>query len=299
MPYTLFKCCLLSLLGLCLCANLSQAQEVNAEIPGDKAQKADEIIQRYIQALGGHESLTQIHSLLIKGKSLGGEFSIKMPTQLVIKNPGKNKLEISVMNQKMVRATDGQISWGVNPFMGKGQPRQIPQFENDTRNNVFYTIGKNLIDYKERGFEAEYLGRISYKGHKAYHLRLKGELHEDEYYIDVKTFLLLMAKVDYSKSHFDNYKKVGNILFPHLIEGEEEDFRMEVEEVILNNQVADAEFEMPFAQFNDEENILLNHAIEEETFDIAEEEHSPEDIIAQYQQQVGSQPTLGQARAYE
>ncbi len=256
--------------------------------PDEREALAHEVIAKYIQALGGKENLLKINSLTLEGNSEGGDFGIEMPLRMHIKNPGKNKMEIAIMNQKMVRATDGEISWAVNPFVGKGEARQIPQFESDKRNNVLYTLGKNLIDYKERGYKAEYMGKISYKGKKVHHLRLSAELSEDEYYIDARTYYLLMAKVDFGKNFYDNYKKVGDILFPHSIETEKDNFHIKVEKVIINDSIDDAEFMMPFTRFNTEEYVLLNQHIEDETFDISLDDNpEPTQLAAQCLKAIG------------
>ncbi len=269
---------LFSFLLIVLSYTLITAQENE---PDEKEELANEVITKYIQALGGKENLLTINSLTIEGNSEGGDFGMEMPLRMHVKNPGKNKMEFAIMNQKMVRATDGEIAWAVNPFVGKGEARQIPQFESDKRNNVLYTFGKNLIDYKERGYKAEYLGKISYRGKQVHHLRLSAELSEDEYYIDAHTYYLLMAKVDYSKNFYDNYKKVGDVLFPHSIETEKDNFHIKVEKVILNDTIDDTEFMMPFTRFNTEEHILLNRHIEDETFEISQEENLDATQLAQ------------------
>ncbi len=269
---------------LYICTHNTQAQETSNE----KREEAEEVIAKYIQAIGGKENLLKINSMTLEGSGDAGRFGVEMPITIHIKNPGKNKVEIAIMNQKMVRATDGEISWAVNPFMGKGQAQQIPQYDNDTRNNVLYTLGKNLIDYKERGYTAEYLGRISFRGKKVHHIRLVSDLAEDEYYIDARTFYLLMAKVDFANNYYDNYEKIGDITIPHSIEGEKNDFKIQVEKVIINNDIDDTEFEMPFSQFNIEENILLNQNIEDETFDISEEDDvNPNEIAQKFLDKIG------------
>jgi hypothetical protein len=113
---------------LYICTHNTQAQETSNE----KREEAEEVIAKYIQAIGGKENLLKINSMTLEGSGDAGRFGVEMPITIHIKNPGKNKVEIAIMNQKMVRATDGEISWAVNPFMGKGQAQQIPQYDNDT-----------------------------------------------------------------------------------------------------------------------------------------------------------------------
>ena len=268
------------------------AQETSIE-QEEKEARAEEIIKNYITALGGKQRLNQIQSLIIKGQGRGATYDMMLPMTVYVKNPGMNKVEISIMNQKIIMATDGEMSWGLNPFMGNGQPRQMPlnipnENNNSINNNVFFTIGKNLIDYKEKGFQAEYVGKTNFQGKKAFRLKLKSDLTEDDYYIDTENYYLLMAKVDYSKNYFDNYKKVGDIFFPHSIEGGKQNFKMEVEQVILNDSIDNEEFKMPFTQFNTEEHVLLNQSIDEETFEFSDTDHNPQELIKLYASAVGN-----------
>ncbi|NJO01645.1 MAG: hypothetical protein HC880_08095 [Bacteroidia bacterium] len=103
--------------------------------------------------------------------------------------------------------------------------------------------------------------------------------------------------MNYTKNYYSNYKKVGNIVFPHYLEEGEKSFSIEVDEVVINSEIADEEFKMPFAQFNAEENILLNRRIEDETFEFSEEDWNASEIIARYTQAVGEQFNLEQKKS--
>ncbi|NJO01646.1 MAG: hypothetical protein HC880_08100 [Bacteroidia bacterium] len=167
------RVCITALLSVgFFCPNPLSAQEQEET----KNEKADEVILKYVQAIGGISNLSKISSLLIKGEGKGGSYLMTLPMTLYVKNPGKNKVEISINDQKMVMATDGKIAWGLNPFSGNGQPRQVPQEELETQNHVFYTIGKNLINYKEMGFRAEYLGKTNFRGNRVHRIRLISDL---------------------------------------------------------------------------------------------------------------------------
>lgn len=266
--------------------------QTDAELQEEKEAKAAEVIKKYVSALGGKNQLNEIHSLTIKGQGKGGSYDMMLPMTVYVKNPDKNKVEISIMNQKIVMATDGRISWGLNPFTGNGQPQQVPNFYEEMVNHVFFTMGKNLIDYQEKGFRAEYVGKTNFQGKKAHRIKLISDLAEDDYYIDAENYYLLMAKVDYSKNYFDNYKRVGNIFFPHSIESGKQNFKMEVDQVILNDSIADNEFSMPFTQFNIEEHVLLNQNIEEETFEFSDENLNPQELLRLYALAVGDETDL-------
>ena len=279
----------------------AQNDLANGEKKEKMAEKAAEIINKYIEALGGKTNLEKISSLVIRGKGQSGFYTKSLPIVKYVKNPGKNKTEISLMNQKMVTATNGDISWEINPFYGNGQPRQMPELaeefkikESDNKNDVLYTIGKNLINYKERGYEAEYMGKTNFRGKKAHHIRLTSDVSEDDYYIDALSYLLLMAKVDFSKNYYDDYKKVGNITFPHKMEegGGYREMKIEVDEVLINDDIDDKVFEMPFTQFNIEEDVFLNEKIEDETFDFSDENLTAEVIVNDYLKLTGSVPLL-------
>jgi photosynthetic reaction center cytochrome c subunit len=109
------------------------------------AQSADQILDKYIQALGGAQKLASITSLAEKGTSAGyGPESDKRAVEIYAKAPGQRTTIIHTLNGDSTTTVDGQSGWVAAPL------RPVP---------VLALAGTNLDGAK---FEAEmsFPGRI-------------------------------------------------------------------------------------------------------------------------------------------
>lgn len=242
------------------------------------------IIDKYIEAIGGKDNLQDIKTLILKGTGKNGLLEMDLPMNIYIKNPDKTRTEVEIMEQQMVSAFDGDVIWELNPFVGNGKAREVPQrFEAlKLKNSVFFILSKYLLNYKEKGFKAKYLGKANFQGKKTHRVQLASEYGLFDYYLDIRTYYLLMAKVNGEKHYFDDYKKVGSITIPHFLKNERTGFQMNIEEVVFNETINDDKFEMPYTQFNPSENILLNKKINDEIFDFSEEDLTGDEIIEKF-----------------
>jgi len=80
------------------------------QAPG--APSADEILDKYIQAIGGAERLSRITSFVAKGTSSGyGPESGKRPTEIYANAPGLRSMIIHTDNGDSTTTTDGRAAW--------------------------------------------------------------------------------------------------------------------------------------------------------------------------------------------
>lgn len=80
------------------------------QAPG--APSADEILDKYIQAIGGADRLARITSFVAKGTSSGyGPESGKRPTEIYAKAPGQRSMVIHTDNGDSTTTTDGRAAW--------------------------------------------------------------------------------------------------------------------------------------------------------------------------------------------
>ncbi len=70
---------------------------------------ADEVIAKYLQALGGREKLAAIKTMRIKGKVVvgSGAMEMEMPLLMELKRPGKMRSENTVQGHTMIQGYDG------------------------------------------------------------------------------------------------------------------------------------------------------------------------------------------------
>jgi outer membrane lipoprotein-sorting protein len=215
----------------------------------------DQIVEKHAQAMGGADKLKAIRSMRMTGStSVAG---MDAPTVMVFKRPDKVRLDLSIMDQKVIQAADATSAWMVNPFTTGPDPQPMPEeAAADFRSGG--EVEGALIDYKAKGSTLELLGKEDVGGKPAYKLKLvrKGG-RTDTVYLDADTFLQVKAmsrrKVEGQEieveSAMSDYRDVEGIKVAHKIEqsGGPAAFTMTIEKVEMNLPIEDSLFAAPSA----------------------------------------------------
>lgn len=179
-----------------------------------KAQTAEEIISKHIEAIGGADNWRKVNSVKMEGvlQVQGAEVAV---TITVLHNKGMRQ-DISVMGMtgyEFVTPTEG---WSFMPFQGQQEPEAMTAEKLAESQDQLDAQG-NLVDYSQKGHSAEYLGKEDVEGTECFKIRLnkKGGTHETMF-IDPKTFYVLQSKTVQKAngqemevtSTFANYEKL-------------------------------------------------------------------------------------------
>ncbi|MCK5147403.1 hypothetical protein KAR48_11640 [bacterium] len=210
---------------------------------------ADEIIQKNMDACGGTEQWANIKSLKMTGTYTN--FSDPESFTLIRQRPDLYRFECRRINMLTVHAYDGNDAWWVNPLMGPdhASPRTIPTQGNldkvTLRERFFEPVFWN---YTARGNQVELIGKEDLDGEEVYNLKvtLKDKSVEN-WFISIETFLVVSMTGDtYDfgmknrlETFFSDYREVGGIKLPYLIESEYGiRYRVyEVDEIKLNPEI--------------------------------------------------------------
>jgi hypothetical protein len=175
-----------------------------------------------------------------------------------VKRPGMFRLEFSYQGTTSVFANDGKSGWQVAPLQGQFDPKEMPP-EADSAGSVDqHDIEGPLVDWREKGHTVELVGREKLPGGEAFKLKIVlkgGAIRYD--YVDVASHLLV--RTDFTRivrgrpvqlhSTLSDYREVGGLFFPHLIETRAEDrpqvIKIAVEKIELNPDLPDARFQFP------------------------------------------------------
>ncbi len=218
-------------------------------------QTVDEIIAKNIQARGGLEKIKNLQTLRMSGRLSMGGFRAQFVEEA--KRPLKIRQEQIIQGMAGVDAYDGKTAWRVAPWEGRKDPDLISA---DDRKYLLEAadIEGQLIDYKNKDHQAEYVGHDSVEGTDCYKIKLtlaSGDVRY--YYIDADTFLELKIEdevkvrgtVRYTETYYGDYEKVDGMFFPMAIEmggkGETERAKMTVDKIDVNQPIPDARFAMP------------------------------------------------------
>jgi hypothetical protein len=183
-----------------------------------KAQTADEIINKYIEAIGGKDKLSQVKSVYLEGTAnVNGNDN---PYSISILNGKGFKYEAEFNGQKFVQVYTDSSGWAINPFAGGSGAEAMPDDVYKAGREQIYATAQ-LFDYAAKGNKVELEG----KDGGTYKLKVTSTNGTQSiYYIDASTYYITKAvrqsemqgqMVDLTIT-FSDYKKTDfGTLFPY------------------------------------------------------------------------------------
>lgn len=218
------------------------------------AQTAEEIINTYVENIGGREAWESLQATLIKGTV--NEDGMVIPVSLYNTQEGKMLVIIDLQGQIMPYAGfDGENYWEMN--FNTMSPEKA---DNESSTNM--QLDSNdfpnpLINYKKNEYKAEYVETLTKEGTETYKVKLELEpitvngvsipvVHY--YYFDTENYVPIVLEAtnpsgQVSTETFSDYQKVDGLYFPFSFSvlGR----KIAVDEIILNPEVNDKMFEFP------------------------------------------------------
>jgi hypothetical protein len=214
---------------------------------------ADEVVAKYVAAIGGKDAINQV-------KSISLETSVQVmgndaPSTTVIVDGVGYKTETEFNGSKIVQCFTDKGGWVVNPMSGAADPTPMADDEyNEGKGQIH--VGGELYDYAAKGSKVELLGKDP--GVFKIKLTTKDKV-ETTYVIDAKTYLLksLSRKgkmqgqdVDVD-TDFSDYRKTDvGYLMPYAMAvdfGGQFSLNVTVKKVELNKAIPAGTFDMPKA----------------------------------------------------
>ncbi len=220
------------------------------------AQTVDEVIDKYVNAIGGIDKLNSIKTAKITGKYVNGNFEI--PFTQTISTPDKILIEMTMQGLTMKQACDGTTAWMINPFQGSKDPEKMTAEQTKYMKEQADFAGK-LVNYKDKGYTAELEGKEDMEGSDVYKIKLTDKDGDvTYYYIDASTYMLLKEsnkrkikeKEIASDTYFSDYKSIDGLLVPMAMSVKTSaqgmgDQKVTIENIEFNVNVDDSIFKMP------------------------------------------------------
>jgi len=193
------------------------------------AQTAEEIIDKYMETIGGKAKINEINSLRMKATVDYGGTSI--PLDMVSQKDGKMYVKINFQGKEITQvAFDGETMWSTNFMTMKAEKSDAETTENMKRaNGEFFSP---LANYAANGFTLERLGDETIEGTSCFKIKLtkravlveKAETPNVEYYyIDKDNFVPVVVEAEIpsgemkgqiSQVIYSDYQEVNGIYFP-------------------------------------------------------------------------------------
>jgi len=133
------------------------------------AQSADDIIAKYITAIGGAEKWSKVQSIKIEGQLEMQGIAIPFVMQgLQMKGA---RVDAEFQGNKIIDITTPSKGWSQNPFGGKATLSPITDDELKQKLDDL-DIQDAFIDYKTKGSVVEFLGKDEEDGNEYYKIKM-------------------------------------------------------------------------------------------------------------------------------
>jgi outer membrane lipoprotein-sorting protein len=187
-----------------------------------QAQTADDIVNKYIDAMGGKDKLSQVKSVYMENTSsaMGNEG----PSTINLVTGVGFKMVSDFNGQSIIIAVTDKGGWQVNPFSGASSPTAMPDDMLKQSKGRLDPFGP-LYNYAAKGNKIELQG----KDGNAYKLKVtNADSVETTLYVDATTYFItksvssaqMMGQTMEVITTYSNYKKVDpvGVYFPYSYE---------------------------------------------------------------------------------
>jgi hypothetical protein len=218
------------------------------------AQTADEIVGKYIQAIGGKDVLNKITSVYtettmeVMGMSITGKTTVL--------NGKGMKQEMDVMGSTMTTCLTDKGGWSINPMTGGTDPVDMPDEQyNSSKSQI--NVGGPFLNFAEKGSKVELLGTEAVGAVNAYKIKMTDAGNKTStYFFDPTTFYLVKSiqqadnqgQMVENTILFSDYKTTNGYAMPYKLDmdmGGQMTMTMTINKVELNKPVDEAIFSKP------------------------------------------------------
>ena len=216
-----------------------------------QAQTADEIIEKHLAAIGGKEKLMQLNTMITEGNlSVQG---MEIPIKISQEHNKGMRVDISLMGVNgYIINTPGE-GWTFMPFQGQAAPEAMPAEAVKEASDQLDLQGA-LMNYKEKGHQAEYIGKEDVEGTECLKLKVlfKGGT-ETTMFFDPSTYYMIKQKVKtkstgqeaVQEQTFSNFTKQDGYVFPYSMTGLGPGGVVNITKIEINKPFDESLFKLP------------------------------------------------------
>jgi hypothetical protein len=213
---------------------------------------ADEVVSKYLDAVGGKDAISKIKTFSMEGSML--VMGSEAPTTTITVDGVGTKQESLFNGTKIISCYTDKGGWTVNPMMGAADPTPMPDDQYNTGKAGIY-VGGLLYDYAAKGSAIE----LASKDDKTYTIKLTTkEKVKYTFVIDAKTYLVNTMTtegqmqgqpVTITTSYSDYRKTETGFMVPYGIAMDFGQFQLgiSVKKIELNKTIDPTIFAMPKA----------------------------------------------------
>ena len=228
------------------------------------AQTAEEIVNSYIENIGGNEAWSKIESMRITG--VGRQQGVDYPFIATMMKDGRTVIDVDLQGTSfIVEAFDGENAWSMN-----FQTQKAEAFDSESslnyKNQAKDQIPDAFFNYKDKGYLLELVGKDSWEGTEVFKIKLikkpvlvdgVEEENVDIYFFDTENFVPIAsesvvksgpAKGATSQTIMSDYQEVDGLYLPFTVIEKfngQTNLEMLYKNVEFNAKINDSIFVMP------------------------------------------------------
>jgi predicted aspartyl protease len=240
-------------LSLSLASILVVSEPISQSKSATEAPTLEQILDKYVQALGGRAALERVNTRASKGTFTSINLKTKGPIEIYAKAPNKWLMVLLAQGYgNYRRGFNATVAWEKYP--GRDSGSNLSSFSK--RDAEFYLP----LKFRETYPNATLKGSETFNKHETFVLEAPAAGNPKRWYFDDKTGLLLRAETRnlsgkiLDSVDYDDYSMVDGIQEPfniRLVDRDGTDFNIKLSEVKHNILIEDVSFERPQKQSRD------------------------------------------------
>lgn len=159
------------------------------------AQSADEIANKYVNAMGGAEKLASLKTVKMEGNM--STQGIDVALTLTKKHLEGMRLDLEIMGTSNFQMATPTKGWVFMPIMQQTEPQEMDAEQLKSVQSQLDIQG-SLYDYKAKGYSLESVGTEKVDGKDAHKLKMVKGGKEVLYFVDAATGLILKTSMKVS-----------------------------------------------------------------------------------------------------
>jgi hypothetical protein len=184
------------------------------------AQTADEIIDKYLAAIGGKQKWLSLNTIIQEGVLKSG--GVDIPIKYFQTHNKGSRQELNVAGLVGYDICTPKEGWVFMPFNGQQKP-ETKSPDDIKRSLDDLDLQGNLIDYKAKGHTVEFIGNEEVEGTDCYKIKLtRKNSGTQTLFIDPASFLVVrqVNKTNVSGQEiestvdFSDYRSIDGLMFP-------------------------------------------------------------------------------------
>jgi hypothetical protein len=188
------------------------------------SQTADEIISKYIQAIGGSDRISKITSVYTEStiEAMGAQGIIKSTTL----NGKGMRTDIEIAGFNITSCYTDKQGWSINTMTGISKAEIMPGDQYNLGKDQII-IGGPFINYADKGYKVALLGTDSVANENCYKIKFTSpDSILSVYFFDTRTFYLVqtvsqsvaMGQIVESSTNYSDFRQTDGYTIPYKME---------------------------------------------------------------------------------